>query len=190
MARQVAYIFNIYAARCLGKLLADGLPQRGWSGVGKRGQTGEFGNLPQMLIFLQFSDHLNMDKSLNIKIDGLLLTDDEVRMIALLIYGLSYTETSKCLGNTYKTVRNKVSYLYQRLELDELQALLRCHNSYFTHKISQAMPEAFEEYRMQIDTGLGFAHESSDMGKSVIAIVEQQILEGRVLNGEPADFDF
>ena len=43
----------------------------------------------------------------------------------MLIYGLSYEETAHCIGVSKKTVRNIVSGLYGRLEIAELQELLR-----------------------------------------------------------------
>ena len=72
-----------------------------------------------------------MSYSLGIRIDGARIKDDDARIIALLIYGLSYKIIGDIMDYEAKTVRNHVSKLYGDLELEsEVNALLRKAHAY------------------------------------------------------------
>jgi len=75
------------------------------------------------------------------------------------------------------------------------EALHRAANMYKRNKIVQAMPLAYESYCIRREAGIPFetnSHDDSwkDIKKDVRQIIIDQIIEGRVLNGEPPDLNF
>jgi hypothetical protein len=72
---------------------------------------------------------------------------------------------------------------------DWKEAIHRCAARYSQIRIAEAMPEAFEQYRINVDLGLGFDvpnHGFSDIKNWY----HNGVLDGREINGEPRDFNF
>lgn len=75
---------------------------------------------------------------------------------------------------------------------DWREAFHNCYLSYKQHKIAEAMPLAYEQYKMYLEMKIPFELDAQDVefGKHLSRIVRAQVLEGRRLNGEPADFNY
>jgi len=72
---------------------------------------------------------------------------------------------------------------------DWKEAVHRTADSYGRTRILEALPEAYEQYRLHIDLGLGFEMEH-DRSYGWNDGYRKAILDGRELNGEPRDFNF
>jgi hypothetical protein len=72
---------------------------------------------------------------------------------------------------------------------DWKEAVHRAADSYGRIRIMEAMPDAFEQYRLHIELGLGFEI-STDRSFGWNDGYREAILIGRDLNGEPMDFNF
>lgn len=75
---------------------------------------------------------------------------------------------------------------------DWRQGLIRAAEKFNCHKIAEAMSEAFEEYKMRIDSGFPFERneESVKQYEHIGNQMRERILRGRELSGEPRDFNF
>lgn len=75
---------------------------------------------------------------------------------------------------------------------DWREAFHNCYQSFYKHKILEALPFAFDEYKMFLEMNIPFDEEISDVEfyKDLNKMVKDQILQGRVLNNEPEDFNF
>jgi hypothetical protein len=71
---------------------------------------------------------------------------------------------------------------------DWKEAVHKAAEKYRTEKIIEAMPIAYQQYRINIDMGLGFDIIKKDHDH--FEWYSQNILRGRELNGEPRDFNF
>jgi hypothetical protein len=72
---------------------------------------------------------------------------------------------------------------------DWTEAVKIAAEKYRTKKIIEAIPEAWEQYMINIQTGIAFEPNSHSF-QNIKEMVMGYILEGRVLNGEPADLNF
>ena len=72
---------------------------------------------------------------------------------------------------------------------DWKEAVHRAAGSYSRIRIMEAMPDAFEQYRLHIELDLGFEL-STDRSFGWNDGYREAILIGRDLNGEPMDFNF
>lgn len=70
----------------------------------------------RVLVFLQYIKAHLMPSTLGIKIDGIPLTDEQAKLIALYIMGLSNKEISGCLFLKPSYLRNLASALYGLLD--------------------------------------------------------------------------
>jgi len=62
---------------------------------------------------------------------------------------------------------------------------------YQRRKITEAMPAAWEQYQMNIDMGIGFPRKDRIKTDDFLSkYFRKRIIEGRILNGEPGDFNF
>ena len=73
---------------------------------------------------------------------------------------------------------------------DWKEAIKIAYVKYRRQKIVDALPLAFEQYRMTIDSGIKFPSEEKDNDQWLFEIYEEQITKGRILNGEPGDLNF
>ena len=74
---------------------------------------------------------------------------------------------------------------------DWREAFYNCYESYRKHKIAEALPLAYEEYKMYIEMKIPFkSNYDKAFSDNVINVVKSQILKGRALNNEPENFDF
>ncbi len=76
--------------------------------------------------------------------------------------------------------------------MDWKEAIKNAAQKYRLKKISEALPEAYEQYLMTKQIGIGFANDSG-LFKTLLGIKEdniKRILIGRKLNGEPEDLNF
>lgn len=71
---------------------------------------------------------------------------------------------------------------------DWKEAIRKAADLYRREKIMEAMPEAFEQYRLKIDMGIAFEEQKSIYDG--LNWYPDAILRGRELNGEPRDFNF
>lgn len=71
---------------------------------------------------------------------------------------------------------------------DWKEAIRKAADLYRKEKIIEALPEAFEQYRLKIDMGIAFEEKKSVFDD--IKWYPEAILRGRELNGEPRDFNF
>lgn len=92
-------------------------------------------------------------------------------------------------------------YLYTLYEADEpvameanmdwAEAIKRTAIKYRNQKIAEALPQAWEQYMLNIQMGIAFQNERKFRTKdSIRKIYEEGILIGRKLNGEPEDLNF
>lgn len=72
---------------------------------------------------------------------------------------------------------------------DWREAVHKAADNYRKIRIEEALPVAFEQYRLAIDLGLGFA-EDHDRKVGWNDGYRKAILDAREANGEPRDFDF
>lgn len=79
-------------------------------------------------------------------------------------------------------------YVPMQAHYNWFEALEICVKNYKCKKISEALPEAYSQYRMNIDNGIAFPAEKRY--QDVRKVWADSIIQGRVLNGEPADFNF
>jgi hypothetical protein len=71
------------------------------------------------------------------------------------------------------------------------EAITKAATKYRHRKIAEALPEAWEQYIIFLQTGIGFtAMGDVKTYERIKEIYTEAILKGRVLNGEPADFNF
>jgi hypothetical protein len=77
---------------------------------------------------------------------------------------------------------------------DWRQSLFESANEYRRQKLAEAFPEAYESYRMKLQGGIALSAAGPDifdmMRQMKYEVCMNEILEGRVLNGEPKDFNF
>jgi len=77
---------------------------------------------------------------------------------------------------------------------DWRESILKTARNYEKEKIHQAFSIAYKNYLNRLKLGIGFNHDLSDVNiKHTTELVngyKERILKGRVLNGEPEDFNF
>ena len=73
---------------------------------------------------------------------------------------------------------------------DFREALKEAWDKYYIEKTAEAMPLAYEQYMLRIQTGLAFEVSNMESWKSVLDLHRNTILRGRELKGEPRNFDF
>lgn len=76
---------------------------------------------------------------------------------------------------------------------DWREAFNNCYTSYQKHKIVQALPLAYEQYKMYREMSIPFEEPNEsrvELYQSLVAFVKKEILQGRKLNGEPENFEF
>lgn len=61
---------------------------------------------------------------------------------------------------------------------------------YERKKVAEALPQAWEQYRLNIDLGISFPVSGREDKNWLIDMHKEMILRGRVLNGEPEDLMF
>jgi hypothetical protein len=71
---------------------------------------------------------------------------------------------------------------------DWREAIHKAASRYCREKIADALPVAFEQYKMHLDANISFEAPTDRMGIS--KWYRDAVLTGRELNGEPRDFDF
>lgn len=75
--------------------------------------------------------------------------------------------------------------------LDWKEAIIKSAQLYKNRLIARAMPLAFEEYQMKSDTGISFYDTIPSLEEDENACrVNEQIIKGKILNGESPDFDY
>ena len=72
---------------------------------------------------------------------------------------------------------------------DWREAIHKAASRYCREKIAEALPIAFEQYKMHIDTNITFERPDADR-IGFRNWYRNAVLDGRELNGEPRDFDF
>lgn len=70
-----------------------------------------------------------------------------------------------------------------------MEAIRKAAESYRAKKIIEAIPQAWEQYMLNIQTGIAFEPNGVSY-KNLKEMIKEQILAGRVLNGEPKDLNF
>ena len=75
------------------------------------------------------------------------------------------------------------------------QALVIASNTFWLNQVLKTMPLAYESYLMRINSGipfdqLGITIDHLELSKDIKQNIIQAIIDGRVLNGEPADLNF
>lgn len=77
---------------------------------------------------------------------------------------------------------------------DWRESIFATAKEYNRMKTAESFPEAYEEYQMKVQNGLGLPQAGMDIGFMLRQLTYQarmnEILEGRRLNGEPQDFNF
>ncbi len=75
---------------------------------------------------------------------------------------------------------------------DWREAFNNCYLNYRRYKIAEALPLAYEEYKMMVEMNIPFptGDHDADLTLQLNDIVKTQILRGRELNNEPRDFNF
>lgn len=72
-----------------------------------------------------------------------------------------------------------------------VEALTKAAEKYTIRKIVKALPEAWEQYMMNVEMKIAFPSDREyDPADSIRTIYLEGIIEGRKLNGEPEDFNF
>lgn len=69
-------------------------------------------------------------------------------------------------------------------------AIKNAARSYERKKIAEALPQAWEQYRMNVDLGIGFPVSDPYDNSWLVDMRKEMILRGRVLNGDPEDLMF
>jgi hypothetical protein len=69
-------------------------------------------------------------------------------------------------------------------------AIKNAARTYERKKVAEALPQAWEQYRMNIDLGIGFPVTDPKTENWIVNMFKETILRGRVLNGEPEDLMF
>jgi hypothetical protein len=69
-----------------------------------------------------------------------------------------------------------------------IEALERAVNKFRYKKIAEALPQAWEQYKMNLDMGIAFP--KNDRMQDIRSLFLENILKGRALNGEPEDLNF
>lgn len=76
-------------------------------------------------------------------------------------------------------------------DLDWKEAVIKSAQLYKNRLIARAMPLAFEEYQMKSDTGISFYDTLPPIEEDDNSCrVNEQIIKGKILNGESPDFDY
>ena len=95
-----------------------------------------------------------MPSTLGIKIDGMFLTDTQVKVLVYFIYGLTYNEIELVDGTNEKTVRNIISHFYCTLGLEGPNDLLRKVHAYgfdfYGYVYGRDMLSSFERKRLYL----------------------------------------
>ena len=99
--------------------------------------------------------HFNMPYTLGIKINGTCITDDDTKIIALLLYGLTRAKIGQVIFINSRCMDNKISALYGHLGIVE-------------HCINALMREALKN---------GFDHYGFVNGKDVLSPDERMRLK-------------
>jgi len=75
---------------------------------------------------------------------------------------------------------------------DWKEGIKKAYQKYEHQKTAEQLENAFRDYKSKIDMGIGFTDDSKheDTMKSLREAQRKHIIEGRVLNGEPADLNF
>lgn len=73
-----------------------------------------------------------------------------------------------------------------------LEAIKITAEKYKRRKITEALPIAFEQYKMNVEMGIGFPGPKriSKTDEFLITHYSKEIIKGRLLNGEPEDLNF
>ncbi len=69
-----------------------------------------------------------------------------------------------------------------------IEALERAADKFRYKKIAEALPQVWEQYKMNLEMGIAFP--KNDRMQEIRSIYLNNILKGRVLNGEPEDLNF
>ncbi len=107
-------------------------------------------------------------------------------------YALEHKEESKLdfkMSYYFDQMIAKQEYIPMKANDDYKAAIVKSYNDYCIAKIVEALPIAHELYLYKAKHGL---HEKEDRNPFGFKTekTKKMILEGRVLNGEPRDFDF
>ena len=106
-------------------------------------------------------------------------------------YGVGYDEG---LQEEVQEVFDIMKSLDEKISLEEhedwRQGLIISYRKYKFRKTAETIPAAYADYLMRIETGVGFAPPDNLAQYSYKDTVNQEILEGRRLAGEPMDFNF
>ena len=73
--------------------------------------------------------------------------------------------------------------------------LAHAAENYWQVLIAEALPAAYDDYKMRIDIGIAFEDTESDIrhmehSKQLAEKSRQEVLDGRALLGEPKDFNY
>lgn len=73
-------------------------------------------------------------------------------------------------------------------------SIIEAAQNYEKIKLIEEMPKVYADYRFRVNAGIKFEEDDSALRKKyldeVVDHFKHEILEGRMLNGEPADFNF
>lgn len=98
--------------------------------------------------------------------------DDELQSALLFLQRARETVSINAHSNWREAVMNSSKMLENRL-------------------IARALPQAYEDYKMKMETGISFYEDIAPIQEYELSkIVKEQIFEGRQLNGEPRDLNF
>jgi hypothetical protein len=108
-------------------------------------------------------------------------------------------EWSNRSSDDRETLENDIELLFDAGELvsiesnmDWREAIKMAANKFRLKKVAEALPEAYEQYLMNIQLGIGFPvsdHWEMET-EQLIDIYKKTIFVGRKINGEPEDLNF
>lgn len=95
----------------------------------------------------------------------------------------------------YETIFNELLKVNEFVPIEShynfKEALKNAYHRYKCQKIAEHIPIAYEQYMFNLQFGISAPSERNSISWDLlIATVENAILDGRELNGEPRDFDF
>lgn len=73
-----------------------------------------------------------------------------------------------------------------------IRSIREAADKYRRKKIAQALPDAWKQYMLNIQTGISFPYDTGEMKKyeAIRKLQERTIIAGRIVNDEPADLNF
>jgi len=101
---------------------------------------------------------------------------------------IDFDKYDEYLENDLETLANADKIVPIEGWFDWKEAIHKAAMKYRIEKIIEALPLAYQQYRINIDMGLAFETQKNQY--SIENWYHENILRGRELNGEPRDFNF